>query len=115
MTPTTADDAARRHAAREENQPDARVAAAAPSASGAAAPQPLASAVDARFAQREEPPDSVAPQPPVALTPVVTAKLIGVNDYGEIAKLCFWPAVAAVLVGLLMIVFANPIAAFLGV
>ncbi len=53
--------------------------------------------------------------PPVALTPVVTAKLIGVNDYGEIAKLCFWPAVAAVLVGLLMIVFANPIAAFLGV
>lgn len=62
-TPTTADDAARRHAAREENQPDARVTAAAPSASGAAAPQPLASAVDARFAQREEPPDSVAPQP----------------------------------------------------
>ena len=53
--------------------------------------------------------------PPVALTPVVTAKLIGVNDYGEIAKLCFWPAVAAVLVGLLMIVFANPIAKFLGV
>ena len=53
--------------------------------------------------------------PPVALTPVVTAKLIGVNDYGEIAKLCFWPAVAAVFVGLLMIVFANPIAAFLGV
>ena len=53
--------------------------------------------------------------PPVALTPVVTAKLIGVNDYGEIAKLCFWPAVAAVLVGLLMIVFANPIAAFLGI
>ena len=53
--------------------------------------------------------------PPVALTPVVTAKLIGVNDYGEIAKLCFWPAVAAVLVGLLMIVFAHPIAAFLGV
>ena len=53
--------------------------------------------------------------PPVALTPVVTAKLIGESDYGKIAKLCFWPSVAAVGVGLLMIVFANPIARFLGV
>ena len=53
--------------------------------------------------------------PPVALTPVVTAKLIGEPDYGKIARLCFWPSVAAVAVGLLMIVFANPIAKFLGV
>ncbi len=53
--------------------------------------------------------------PPVALTPVVTAKLIGERDYGEIAKLCFWPSVVAVIVGLLMIVFANPIAKFLGI
>ena len=33
----------------------------------------------------------------------------------EIAKLCFWPSVVAVIVGLLMIVFANPIAKFLGI
>jgi hypothetical protein len=53
--------------------------------------------------------------PPVALTPVVTAKLIGEPSYGAINKHCIVPAVAAVAVGVLMIVFANPIAKVLGV
>lgn len=53
--------------------------------------------------------------PPVALTPVVTAKLIGEPSYGAINKHCIVPAVAAVAVGVLMIVFANPIAKILGV
>ncbi len=53
--------------------------------------------------------------PPVALTPVVTAKLIGEPSYGAINKHCIVPAVAAVGVGVLMIVFANPIAKILGV
>lgn len=53
--------------------------------------------------------------PPVALTPVVTAKMIGEAHYMKIARLCLVPSIAAILVGLLMIVFANPIAHFLGV
>ena len=46
---------------------------------------------------------------------VVTAKMIGEPEYGKIAKLCIVPALFAIGVGLLMIVFANPIAKFLGV
>ena len=53
--------------------------------------------------------------PPVALTPVVTAKMIGEPSYMKIARLCLVPSIAAILVGLLLIVFANPIAHFLGV
>jgi hypothetical protein len=52
--------------------------------------------------------------PPVALTPVVTAQLIGEPKYGRINRYCLVPAIAAVAVGILMIVFANPIAKFLG-
>jgi gluconate:H+ symporter, GntP family len=53
--------------------------------------------------------------PPVALTPVVTAGLIGEPRYGRINRYCIVPAVAAVAVGALMLVFANPIAKILGV
>ena len=53
--------------------------------------------------------------PPVALTPVVTAKLIGEPNYAKIARLCFWPSVFAIGVGLLMIIYANQIAQFLGI
>ncbi len=53
--------------------------------------------------------------PPVALTPVVTARLIGEPKYGRIVKLSLVPAVIAVLVGVAMIVWANPIAKLLGV
>jgi gluconate:H+ symporter, GntP family len=52
--------------------------------------------------------------PPVALTPVVTAKILGLPKYSEINRHCIVPAVAAVGVGVLMIVFANPIAKVLG-
>jgi len=52
--------------------------------------------------------------PPVALTPVVTAQIIGEPKYGRINRYCIVPAVAAVAVGVLMIIFANPIAKFLG-
>ena len=53
--------------------------------------------------------------PPVALTPVVTAKLIGEPHYAKIVKACFWPSVLAVIIGVLMIIYANPIAKLLGV
>ncbi len=53
--------------------------------------------------------------PPVALTPVVTGQLIGEPRYQNINKHLIWPAVAADAVGILMIIFANPIAKFLGV
>ncbi|MBL8965653.1 MAG: TRAP transporter large permease subunit [Spirochaetaceae bacterium] len=53
--------------------------------------------------------------PPVALTPVVAAQLIGEPKYGRIIKLALAPAVVAVLVGVAMLVWANPIAKFLGV
>jgi gluconate:H+ symporter, GntP family len=52
--------------------------------------------------------------PPVALTPVVAAGLIGEPKYGSIIKHCLVPAVVAVLIGVLMLVFAHPIAKFLG-
>ena len=52
--------------------------------------------------------------PPVALTPVVAAKMIGEPNYMKIARLSLVPSIAAILVGLLMIVFANPIGHFLG-
>jgi hypothetical protein len=52
--------------------------------------------------------------PPVAFTPVVTAGLIGA-DYLAIVRRCLVPAIAAVIIGVLILVFANPIARFLGV
>jgi TRAP-type C4-dicarboxylate transport system permease large subunit len=52
--------------------------------------------------------------PPVALTPVVTAQLIGEPKYGRIIRYCLWPAVVAVGVGVLMLVYANPLAKLLG-
>ncbi len=53
--------------------------------------------------------------PPVALTPVVTAQLIGERNYFEIVKRCLVPALFAVAVGVLMLAFPNQIAKFLGV
>ncbi len=52
--------------------------------------------------------------PPVAFTPVVAAGLIGEN-YLSIVRRCLVPAVAAVLAGVLILIYANPIAKFLGV
>ena len=53
--------------------------------------------------------------PPVALTPVVTAQLIGEKNYFEIVKRCLLPAVFAIAVGVLMLAFPNQIAKLLGV
>jgi GntP family gluconate:H+ symporter len=52
--------------------------------------------------------------PPVAFTPVVTAGLIGEN-YLAIVRRCLLPALAAILLGVVVLIFANPIAKFLGV
>ena len=52
--------------------------------------------------------------PPVAFTPVVTAGLIGEN-YMAIVRRCLVPAIAAVILGVVILVFANPIAKFFGV
>jgi TRAP-type C4-dicarboxylate transport system permease large subunit len=53
--------------------------------------------------------------PPTALTPAVTAQVIGLPGYGPINRRCLWPALTAVLIGVAMLVFANPIGRFLGV
>ena len=52
--------------------------------------------------------------PPVALTPVIAAQVIGEPHYGRINRYCFWPAVAAVAIGVLLLIYANPIGKFLG-
>jgi TRAP-type C4-dicarboxylate transport system permease large subunit len=52
--------------------------------------------------------------PPVAFTPVVTAGLIG-EPYLPIARRCLVPALAAVALGTIVLIYANPIAAFFGV
>lgn len=53
--------------------------------------------------------------PPVALTPAVTAKILGEPGYASIARRCLIPAAFGLGAGLLMLVFANNIARFLGV
>jgi gluconate:H+ symporter, GntP family len=52
--------------------------------------------------------------PPVALTPVIAAQVIGEPKYGRINRHCFWPAAFAVVVGVLLLIYANPIGKFLG-
>jgi gluconate:H+ symporter, GntP family len=52
--------------------------------------------------------------PPVAFTPVVTAGLIGEN-YLAIVRRCLVPALAAIILGVLVLIYANLIAKFLGV
>jgi hypothetical protein len=52
--------------------------------------------------------------PPVALTPVIAAQVIGEPHYGRINRYCFWPAVFAVAVGVLLLIYANPIGKILG-
>lgn len=53
--------------------------------------------------------------PPVALTPAVTAKLIGEPRYLAITKHCLIPAAVGIAAGILMLMYANPIAKILGV
>jgi len=52
--------------------------------------------------------------PPVAFTSVVTAGLIGEN-YLAISRRCLGPAFAAIVLGVAILIFANPIARLLGV
>ena len=52
--------------------------------------------------------------PPVAFTPVVTAGLLA-EPYMPIVRRCIGPAVAAVILGTIVLIYANPIARFFGV
>jgi hypothetical protein len=52
--------------------------------------------------------------PPVAFTPVVTAGLIA-EPYMPIVRRCLGPAVAAVVLGTIILIYANPIARLFGV
>jgi len=52
--------------------------------------------------------------PPVAFTPVVTAGLLA-EPYMSIVRRCIGPAVAAVILGTVVLIYANPIARFFGV
>lgn len=53
--------------------------------------------------------------PPVALTPVVTAQVIGEPRYSTLTRLCAVPVLLALVVGVLMLIYANPLAKLLGV
>lgn len=48
--------------------------------------------------------------PPVALTPVIAAQVIGEPSYGKIVKACWVPILLATIIGIVMIQFAEPIA-----
>lgn len=48
--------------------------------------------------------------PPVALTPVVTAQVIGEPDYMQLIKPCLVPIAAAIIIGMVMVQFAEPLA-----
>ena len=52
--------------------------------------------------------------PPVAFTPVVTAGLLA-EPYMPIVRRCLGPAVAAVILGTIILIYANPIARLFGV
>jgi len=52
--------------------------------------------------------------PPVAFTPVVTAGMIG-GEYMPIVRRCVIPAIAAIVLGTLVLIYANPIASLMGV
>jgi gluconate:H+ symporter, GntP family len=52
--------------------------------------------------------------PPVAFTPVVAAGMIG-EPYMPIVRRCLLPALAAVILGTLVLIYANPIARLFGV
>jgi hypothetical protein len=52
--------------------------------------------------------------PPVAFTPVVTAGLLA-EPYMPIVRRCLGPAVAAVVLGTIILIYANPIARLFGV
>ena len=52
--------------------------------------------------------------PPVAFTPVVTAGLLA-EPYLPIVRRCIVPAIAAVILGTLLLIYANPVARFFGV
>jgi hypothetical protein len=52
--------------------------------------------------------------PPVAFTPVVTAGLLG-EQYLPIVRRCLGPAVAAVILGTIILIYANPVARLFGV
>lgn len=51
--------------------------------------------------------------PPVALTPVVAAQVMGIPNYWRVIRPCVVPGIVAIAAGLLMIVFADPIAKIL--
>ncbi len=48
--------------------------------------------------------------PPVALTSVITAQLLGEKSYIPISRQCAFPAVLSIILGVLMLLFANAIA-----
>lgn len=48
--------------------------------------------------------------PPVALTPVVTAQIIGEPNYTKLIRPCLLPAITAILISMIIIQFAEPIA-----
>ncbi len=52
--------------------------------------------------------------PPVAFTPVVTAGVLGEN-YLAIVRRCVGPALAAIILGVIILIFANSLARVLGV
>lgn len=51
--------------------------------------------------------------PPVALTPAITAQVMGIPNYWRIVRPCAVPAVVTIAAGLLMIVYADTIAKIL--
>ncbi len=48
--------------------------------------------------------------PPVALTPVITSQILGEPNYGKIIKPCLLPIFVGLAVGIIILIFAEPIA-----
>lgn len=52
--------------------------------------------------------------PPVALTAVIAAQVVGESNYFKVVRPLILPAVVAIIIGVLMIVFANRVAGLFG-
>ena len=52
--------------------------------------------------------------PPTALAGIFGAEVAGVDRYSKVLRKCLIPALLIIVVSMLFIIFANPIASILG-
>jgi TRAP-type C4-dicarboxylate transport system permease large subunit len=52
--------------------------------------------------------------PPVALTAVIAAQVVGEPNYFKVVRPLILPSLIAIIIGVVLIVYANPVAKLIG-